>query len=207
MNPFRLLAEKPWLRTPQMAGGHTVEVSQASLVPPQKVALRVFLGVVGVLFGLFFTAYFIRMGLADWRPIPEPQQLWLNTLLLFLGSISLQWTSHVLRRGDIRLVKIGLLLGSLFTFGFVFGQVAVWQRMTAEGYYLYSNPANSFFYVLTGVHALHILGGLWVWTRASVRVMAGAAPEKIRLSVELCATYWHFLLLVWLAVFALISYT
>jgi cytochrome c oxidase subunit 3 len=207
MNPFRLLTEKPWLRTPQTAGGLTVEVSQVSLIPPQKVALRVFLGVVSVLFGLFFTAYFIRMGLADWRPMPQPQQLWFNTLLLFLGSVALQWTCHVLKHGDTLLMKMGLLLGSLFTFGFVFGQVAVWQRMTAEGYGLYNNPANSFFYVLTAVHVLHILGGLWVWTRTGVRVLAGAEPEKVRLSVELCATYWHFLLLVWLAMFALISYT
>jgi cytochrome c oxidase subunit III len=207
MNPFRLLTEKPWERTPQTAEGITVETSQASLTPPQKVALRVFLGVVGVLFSLFFIAYFIRMGLQDWRPMPEPQQLWFNTLLLFLGSITLQWTSHVARRDETGRMKIGLVLGALFTFGFVFGQVAVWQRMTAEGYDLYNNPANSFFYVLTGVHALHVLGGLWVWTRASVRVLAGATPEKVRLSIELCAVYWHFLLLVWLAVFALISYT
>ena len=207
MNPFRLLTEKPWEKTPQMADGITVEPSQASLLEPQKVALRFFLGVVGILFGLFFTAYVIRMGLADWRPMPEPQQLWFNTLLLFLGSIALQWTCYVLRRGETGLMKIGLLLGALFTFAFVFGQVAVWQRMSAEGYHLYNNPANAFFYVLTGVHVLHILGGLWVWTRASVRILAGATAEKIRLSVELCAIYWHFLLLVWLAVFALISYT
>ncbi len=207
MNPFRLLIEKPWERTPQLAGGMTVEASQASLIPPQLVALRVFLGVVSVLFGLFFTAYFIRMGLTDWRPMPESQQLWFNTLLLFLGSVTLQWTSHVIDRGATGLVKVGLLLGALFTFGFVFGQVAVWQQMTLDGYYIYGNPANSFFYVLTGLHAVHMLGGLWVWTRASVRVLAGAAPEKIRLSVRLCAVYWHFLLLVWLAVFALISYT
>lgn len=207
MNPFRLLTEKPWLRTPQTAGGLTVEVSQASLTPPQKVALRVFLGVVAVLFGLFFTAYFIRMSLADWRPMPESQQLWFNTLLLFLGSIALQWTSHVLRLGKTGLMKTGLLLATLLTLGFIFGQVAVWEQMTAEGYVLYNNPANSFFYMLTAVHALHMLGGLWVLTRAGVRVLAGAEPDKIRLSIELCTTYWHFLLLVWLAVFALISYT
>jgi cytochrome c oxidase subunit 3 len=207
MNPFRLLTEKPWERTPQTAEGITVETSQASLIPPQKVALRVFLGVVSVLFGLFFIAYMIRMGLQDWRPMPEPQQLWFNTLLLFLGSITLQWTCRAVRRDETGLMKIGLVLGAVFTFGFVFGQVAVWQRMSAEGYNLYNNPANSFFYVLTGVHALHMLGGLWVWTRASIRVLAGATPEKVRLSIELCATYWHFLLLVWLAVFALISYT
>lgn len=207
MNPFRLLTEKPWERTLQTVGGMTVEASQASLLAPQLVALRIFLGVVGVLFGLFFTAYFIRMGLTDWRPMPESQQLWFNTLLLFLGSITLQWTSHVIKRGATALVKVGLLLGALFTFGFVFGQVAVWQQMTAEGYSMYNNPANSFFYVLTGLHVIHMLGGLWVWTRASVRVLAGAAPEKVRLSVRLCAVYWHFLLLVWLAIFALISYT
>ena len=207
MNPFRLLTEKPWLRTPQTAGGLTVEASQASLTPPQKVALRVFLGVVAVLFGLFFTAYFIRMSLADWQPMPEPQQLWFNTLLLVLGSVALQWTSHVIRNGQAGLMKIGLFLATLLTFGFVFGQVTVWEQMSAAGYYLYNNPANSFFYVLTAVHALHMLGGLWVLTKAGFRVLTGAEPEKIRLSIELCTTYWHFLLLVWLAVFALISYT
>jgi cytochrome c oxidase subunit III len=207
MNPFRLLTEKPWLRTPQTAGGLTVEVSQASLTPPQKVALRVFLGVVAVLFGLFFTAYFIRMSLSDWRPMPESGQLWFNTLMLVLGSVALQWTSHVIKNGQAGLMKIGLLLATLLTFGFVFGQVTVWEQMSAAGYYLYSNPANSFFYVLTAIHALHMLGGLWVLTRAGFRVLTGAEPEKIRLSIELCTTYWHFLLLVWLAVFALISYT
>lgn len=207
MNPFRLLTERGWERTAQTAGGITVEASQASELPPQRVALRLFLGVVAVMFGLFITAYIIRMGLDDWRPMPEPQQLWFNTLLLIMGSIALQWTCHLQRRGETARMKAGLLLGALFTFGFVYGQVAVWQQMTAQGYYLYNNPANAFFYVLTAIHALHILGGLWVWTRASVRILAGGDPEKVRLSIELCAVYWHFLLLVWLAVFALISYT
>ena len=95
----------------------------------------------------------------------------------------------------------------MLTIGFIFGQLEVWRQMAGEGYYLYNNPANSFFYVLTGIHGLHILGGLWVWTRASFRVWSGTDPEEVRLSVELCAVYWHFLLLVWLVLFALISYT
>jgi cytochrome c oxidase subunit 3 len=61
--------------------------------------------------------------------------------------------------------------------------------------------------VLTGVHVVHILGGLFVWIRAIFRVLTGMEHEKIRLSVELCAVYWHFLLLVWLVVFAVLSYT
>jgi cytochrome c oxidase subunit 3 len=207
MKLFRSLTEKSWQQSAPTADGVYAPESQLSAQPPQKVALLLFLGVVGVVFGLFITAYFIRMGLEDWRPMPESQLLWFNTLLLFLGSVALQWTHSVLKRGRHGQVKLGLLLGALLTFGFVYGQVAVWQQMSGAGYYLYNNPANSFFYVLTGIHALHILGGLWVWTRASVRVWSGTEPEKVRLAVELCAVYWHFLLLVWLILFALISYT
>ncbi|MDT8399226.1 MAG: cytochrome c oxidase subunit 3, partial [Pseudomonadales bacterium] len=174
---------------------------------PQRIALRFFLAIVGVLFTLFITAYFIRMELEDWRPMPESPLLWLNTLILFVSSVVLQWTRVMMNRGLKNKVKTGFLIGAVLTLGFVFGQLSVWQQMSAEGYYLYNNPANSFFYVLTGIHALHILGGLWIWTWAGIRLWSGTAVEGIRLSVELCAVYWHFLLLVWLVLFALLSYT
>ena len=207
MNPFRLLTEKPWQRTPQTAEGFSVEASQALGHPPQKTALMFFLGVVFVLFGLFITAYFVRMELEDWRPMPEPALLWVNTALLFGASIVLQWTHSRLKSGREAGIKSALLLGAVLTLAFVYGQVEAWQQMRAAGYFMYNNPANAFYYVLTGVHAVHILGGLYVWLRAGYRVLTGMAVEKIRLSVELCAVYWHFLLLVWLAVFAVLSYT
>lgn len=206
MNPFRLLTEKPWLNPP-IADGHFVASSQRSAVPAKKVALLFFLGVVSVMFGLFITAYFVRMELDDWRPMPEPALLWLNTGILFLASIVLQWTHNSLKRGQTRFLRPGLLLGALLSMAFVLGQYTVWQQMSAAGYVLYNNPANAFFYVLTGIHALHLLGGLWVWLYAGYRVWTGAAADRIKLSVELCALYWHFLLLVWLVLFALLSYT
>lgn len=207
MNPFRLLTEKGWQPTPQTADGVHAEPSQALAHPPQKTALMFLLGVVGVLFGLFVTAYFIRMELDDWRPMPEPPLLWVNTAILFAASIVLQWTHSRLRGGNERGVRIALLLGAVLTLAFVYGQVEAWQQLRAAGYYMAGNPANAFFYVITGIHALHVLGGLYVWLRAGVRVLTGTAPERIRLAVELCAVYWHFLLLVWLLVFALLSNT
>lgn len=207
MNLFRLLTEKGWQHTPQTAEGVSVEASQALAHPPQKTALMFFLGVVTVLFGLFITAYFIRMKLADWRPMPEPALLWVNTAILFLASIVLQWTHSRLKSGRDDHVKTALVIGALLTFAFVYGQVEAWQQMRAAGYFMYNNPANAFFYIITGVHALHIVGGLYVWLRAGFRVFSGTAPEQIRLSVELCAVYWHFLLLVWLLVFAVLSNT
>jgi cytochrome c oxidase subunit 3 len=203
---FRTLTDKPWIRSPQTAEGLTVEASQATTLAPQKIALMFFLCVVGIVFGLFITAYFIRMQLDDWRPLPETSLLWLNTAFLFGASIALQWTQNLIKHGR-QGVGYAMVAGAVLTLAFVYGQTAAWQEMRAAGYYLASNPANSFFYVLTGLHAIHVLGGLWVWLRAGFRLWTGAEPEAIRLSVELCAVYWHFLLLVWLVLFGLLSNT
>lgn len=204
MKLLSFLTEKGWenQHAPPYEPG-----ADAFAVPPHKVALFFFLGVASVLFALFITAYFIRMGLADWRPMPESPRLWLNTGILVLASVVLQWTLTMTRRERLDWVRLGILAGGALTFAFVGGQVAVWREMAAAGYVMYNNPANSFFYLLTGIHALHILGGLWVWTRAGVRALSGARTEDLSLSVELCTVYWHFLLLVWLVLFALISQT
>lgn len=197
---FRSLAEKPWEQ-------QVVPVGGATAMAPQRIALWFFLGVVGVLFTLFMVAYVVRMELADWRPMPETPWLWFNTLVLFISSVILQWTRTQLDKGSVDKVKLGLLLGGFTSLGFVIGQLHAWQLMYAEGYILYDNPANAFFYVLTGVHGLHLLGGLWVWARATMELWGEGDLERIRLRVELCTVYWHFLLLVWLVVFALLSYT
>ncbi|MGQ9424476.1 cytochrome c oxidase subunit 3 [Gilvimarinus sp. F26214L] len=206
MSLLRALGEKPWSEN-DATGATAAHPGGAVSAAPERVALRFFLGVVAVLFALFMTAYVVRMELQDWRPLPEPSLLWVNTLLLFLSSVALQWSRNALNRGDGLQLRIALLAGGVLTLAFVFGQVTVWRDMTRAGYLLYSNPANSFFYLLTGIHALHMLGGLWVWARATWRLGTGAAPEAQRMSVELCAVYWHFLFLVWLVLFALLSYT
>ncbi len=203
MNPFRFLLEKSWQQ--QTVSG--IPEGGEFTTSPYKVALLFFLAVVTVMFGLFITAYFVRMELDDWRPMPESPLLWLNTALLFLSSITLQWTQNVLKKEHFKKLKIGLVLGALLTVGFVYGQVTVWGQMQGEGYFLYNNPANAFFYVLTGIHAIHVLGGLFVWTKTIIKYWSGAELEDLKLSTELCALYWHFLLLVWLVLFALISYT
>jgi cytochrome c oxidase subunit 3 len=207
MSLWRILTEKSWERSAQTAAGYADVAASEQTLPPQKVALWFLLGVVGVMFGLFITAYYVRMELPDWRPMPESNLLWLNTGLLFAASIVLQVLHARLRRGQAAHVRILLVLGAVLTLAFVYGQTEVWQIMRAAGYYMYNNPANSFFYVLTGIHALHILGGLYVWLRAGLRVLQGQPVTSIALSVELCALYWHFLLLVWLVLFALMSTT
>jgi cytochrome c oxidase subunit III len=72
------------------------------------------------------------------------------------------------------------------------------------GYFVSASAATAFFYLLTAVHGLHVLGGLVAWARASARAWRGTDPARTRLAVELCATYWHFLLAVWVVLYALL---
>jgi len=197
--------QKPWVPVPATPG-NLVEGREFS-VPTVKIGLRVFLGVVTVLFTLLVVSYFGRMAYADWRTLPEPWLLWLNTGLLIASSVAFQAALVASRRGQIVRVRDGLATGGLFALAFLVGQFLAWQQLVALGYFAQENPANAFFYVITGLHALHLLGGLVAWGRTSAKLWRGVALTQLRLSVELCAVYWHFLLVIWLALFALLIFT
>ena len=176
-------------------------------VDSAKIALVSFLAVATSLFGLFLSAYMMRMKLGDWTAVSEPKLLWLNSGFLVLASIAFQLTRGAARRDQLLTVKTGLIAGGICTILFLSGQLVAWQQLNTAGYFMSSNPANSFFYVLTAIHGLHLLGGMWVWGRTTTRVLTGADAESVRLSVELCTVYWHYLLLVWVGLFALLLST
>jgi cytochrome c oxidase subunit 3 len=176
-------------------------------LPPVKVGLGVFLAVATSLFALLISAYYMRMAGADWTTLAVPKGLWLNTGVLLLSSVAMQWTRVAARRGRLDRVRIGLIAAGVFTICFLVGQLWVWQQLQASSYFAASNPANAFFYLLTALHGLHLLGGLWVWGKATARVARGVGADKMRLTVELCTVYWHYLLLVWLVLFALLLTT
>ena len=176
-------------------------------IEPAKVGLISFIAVVTSLFALFLSAYMMRMRLADWNSLTEPTLLWLNTGLLVFASIAFQLTRNASKRSQLLTVKTGLIAGGVCTILFLLGQLVAWQQLNAGGYFMTSNPANSFFYLLTALHGLHLIGGMWVWGRTTTRVLTGADAESVRLSVELCTVYWHYLLLVWIGLFALLLST
>lgn len=205
MSFFRQLTEKPWL-TSRTKAADLPEGSVYSL-PAPTIAVRLILVVATVVFSLFIVAYGDRMALGDWRPVAEPSMLWVNTIILMLSSAAWHWATVSARQGQIEGVKTGLLAGGGLALVFLFGQYWVWQQLAGAGYYADSNPANAFFYLLTAVHAVHLMGGLVAWGRTVYKVWHGVEIARVRLSVELCAVYWHFLLVVWLVLFALLLFT
>ncbi len=204
-----------WLVRPSIGAQPWVE--QRSLVPDPgaaglplptvKLGLAVFLAVATSLFALSISAYLMRREGADWRPLAQPMVLWFGTAMLILASVFFQRAAWAAKPGAESRVKRELLAGGACTFAFLAGQLLAWWQLESAGYYVTTNPANAFFYFLTALHAAHVLGGLFVWGRTSVRVSRGLPAPEFRLSVELCAAYWHFLLVVWIALFALLSLT
>ena len=201
------LSTKPWLPQPEPPA------CDAAAVPAAMVGLRVLLGVIGVLFGLFALALLVRAGLPDWRalagtpvsPLAGLAPLWLNTALLLASSIALQAASVAARRGELVATRIALAAGAAFALAFLVGQGAVWWQFVASGHFVASHPAASFFYLLTGLHGLHLAGGLVALGRTGAHAWRATPRERLQLGVALCTRYWHFLFAVWLVLFALLA--
>jgi len=191
---------QPWgpdIAAHELPGGET-------LLPPAKTGLWVFLAVVTSLFALFISAYSMRLSFPDWTPLPRPRLLMLNTAVLVLASLAMAWTVRAARRADLPRVRSRLLLSGLLTMGFLVGQLIVWKQLVDAGYFVSASAATAFFYLFIALHGVHVLGGMVAWARAVRRVRPGADGDRIRLGVELCATYWHFLLAVWLVLYVLL---
>ena len=201
MSLIQKLLHKPWTN----AGVVEIDDSPLLEIPNAKIGLWAFMFTLAGVFGLFLVAYQMRITLTtDWIPLPKPDLLWVNTIVLVLASIAFEFTKAQARQKKISGIRYGLAISGLLTIAFLVGQLGAWQQLEASGYLLADNPANSFFYLLTGLHGLHLLGGLLVWGKATWRAWTG---YEVTLSVELCATYWHFLLLVWVVMFGLLLST
>jgi cytochrome c oxidase subunit III len=200
MSILGALAGKPWLES----GGGEFPASGRLRIPTGRLGLIIFLVVVSVLFLLLTAAYIMRMGFGDWVPLDEPPVLWLNTLALVLSSAAFQWSWVSVRRGSTRSIRTGLFAGGLFAALFLAGQLVAWRQLDALGYYVASNPANTFFYLLSALHGVHLLGGLVAWGRTAAKLRHFGGASELRPAVELCALYWHFLLIIWLALFGLL---
>ncbi len=203
MGFLRHLTEKPWETTASEAQS-LAPGGAASMRAAPDTALSIFLAIVSVLFFLLIIAYAGRMALEDWRPMPQPRLLWQNTFLLIMASLAMEWARHSANREQIDGVKIGMIGGGMFTAAFITGQILAWRELSSMAFFDSTNPAIAFFYLITGLHVAHLLGGLVAWGRVLDRLWRGAEIETLQQSVQLCTRYWHFLLIIWLVLFGLL---
>ena len=207
-SPVREQYLRRWIdRGGFFGGGGGGPADEAFPLPRARIALWILLGMITLLFSSILSAYIVRLGLGDWHPLTEPMVLWFNTACLILSSVAFQWAAGKARRGQLDRVRRGLWMGGAFGLFFIAGQLWAWQQLGALGYFVSSNPSSSFFYLITALHGLHLIGGLIAWGVTSLRAQRGEDVARVRLHVELCALYWHFLLAIWLALFGLMLFT
>ncbi len=171
-------------------------------------------------------------GVQHWHSMPKPPLLWINTGILALSSLAWQAARRAARREDVAALRSWLIAGGTLGLAFIAGQLFVWHQLRQAGYFLSSqpgfclinwgtpdqlfqtfhpfltgSPAVAFFYLITALHGLHLLGGVAVGGHTTARVLRGDAIAAVRQEADLCGLYWHFLLLVWLLMFGLFLMT
>ena len=203
---FKLISQKPWEASQSVLDnehdGKTLAMSKA------KLGVRTVMVVSTVIFSLFVVSYSDRMLVHDWRSLSQPWLLWINTLILILTSFAFHRTKVLAEQNQFEKTKNSLFIVGFLTFAFITGQLLVWQHFVNLGQYASTNPANAFFYVLTALHGLHVLGGLYFWAKVTTQLFReNYKISKVKQNIELCAIYWHFLLVVWFVLFGLMVAT
>jgi cytochrome c oxidase subunit 3 len=203
---LKTIFEKPWEQAQALKDndhdGKLLSISGSRL------GLKTIMAVSSVIFSLFVVAYSDRMMAHDWMKMPEPWLLWINTAVLILNSFYFHKAKISADKIDYPQIKKNLFIVGFLAYSFLIGQLIVWYQLMKLDYFAGSNVANAFFYILTSLHGLHLLGGLIFWGKAT----SGLFKEDYKISklqhrIELCAVYWHFLLAVWFVLFGLMLFT
>ena len=190
----------------------TIVTTTVSQIPaPTRVSGHVEASRSGIWVGIFAiimsfaaltSALLVRQGSGEWSHIVLPSILYANTATLLLSSVTMEMSRRALARsaGVSAWLGITLLLG----LSFVAGQYLAWRHLAAQGLYLATNPNSSFLYVFTGMHALHLLGGIAVLVYLLSRVIGGRTSLRHHL-LDNTAIYWHFMGGLWLYLLFVIS--
>jgi len=153
-------------------------------------------GSISAFFAALVIAYIWRSGMMSyWQQIRLPRVLWLSTALIAASSVTLESGRRFFRRGEWRVADRLLLATATFGVAFLAAQLVAWRDLLAQGAYLMDNPHSAFFYMFTGLHAAHLLGGLI----ALFVVVFGR--RKRRELVDVVSYYWHFLTVLWVILF------
>lgn len=156
---------------------------------------------ISAFFAALMIAYVWRAGTGPyWQPVAFPPVLWLSTGLIVLSSVTFETARRVFRRGRPRLALRFLLATAALGLAFLAAQVDAWRQLVKEGAYLMENPHGAFFYIFTGLHAAHLLGGL-----IALFVLILRRQKRRREVVDVAAYYWHFLGVLWVILFAVLK--
>ncbi len=193
----------PWGRG-RGGDGEPGEPDFAFPVSKGQLGLWLALTAIAMLFAGLSSAYIVMRGAPAWQNVALPAMLWVNTFVLLASSVTIEWARRRVREDRMGPTKVWM--GTTAGLGLVFlvGQVIAWKQLVDAGVYLPTTLHSSFLYVLTGAHALHILGGLAALGYVLIQTLRNRYTVSNHEPVTLCATYWHFMDGLWIYLFLLL---
>lgn len=181
------------------------EASKPLGMNAKKFALWLFMVSVGMLFAALTSAYIVRQAEGNWLLFDLPSLFWVNSGIILVSSITMQWAYVSAKRDNLEAVKLAISITTVLGILFLVGQVMAWRQMVTNDIFMVNATAaavsGSFVYILSGLHAAHIIGGIIFLLMVLVSTFRYKIHSKNLNQLEMCATYWHFLGGLWLYLF------
>ncbi|MBA4850679.1 cytochrome c oxidase subunit 3 [Emticicia sp. BO119] len=184
----------------------TEEPKQVLSVNKWKFMVWLFIITIIMLFASQTSAYLVRRAEGNWVEFDIPQIFWFSTLVLLISSVSMHFSLQAARKNNQSMLKGAVAITFIFGIAFLFMQYLGWQNLQQQGVFLKGNPSGSFFYIFTGLHMAHLLLGLGILVATFIMAFRMKIDSKNTLLVEVCATAWHFLDLLWVYLFVFLLY-
>ncbi len=174
--------------------------STSSRIHPMKFALYIACASIVMMFTGFTSAFIVRQAAGNWLEFNLPVQFFYNTGVVVLSSLCLHASFIFFKKGKEVPYKVLLVATFLLGLLFLYWQYSGWMDMNSMGIYLETNPSSSFIFVISGVHAAHILGGVTALIIALIHAFSlkFSVTPKRKLRLELTLIYWHFVGILWI---------
>ncbi|MDP4656644.1 MAG: cytochrome c oxidase subunit 3 [Algoriphagus sp.] len=176
-------------------------VEQPISMHPKKFALWLFLVTVVMIFAALTSAYIVRQAEGNWLEYELPEIFWYTSGIVILSSIALQVAYYSAKKDNFIGLRLGMVLTVLLGIGFLIGQWYSWVALVDREVFFVGNPAGSFLYVFTGLHAVHLISGVIFLIIVLISTFRYKVHSQALNTLDMAATYWHFLGGLWLYLF------
>jgi len=176
-------------------------VDQPISMHPKKFALWLFLVTIVMIFAALTSAYIVRQSEGNWLEYDLPTIFWFTSGIVVVSSICLQYAYSAAKRDNLSGLRVGISLAVLFGIAFLLGQWYSWVALVDENVFFVGNPSGSFLYVITGLHAVHLISGVIFLIIVLISTYRYKVHSKSMDTLEMATTFWHFLAALWLYLF------